>query len=175
MFRKFHCETTAFAFGMLGTGFLPHVKQGMSCVVMLPVPLPRQICFLKRFKSASVVLSFGFAHASLPCEVPSDFGTGHAGIVVGSNPNSNSINMEVHRNGKPRLWWNGGSANWLVDSDVRIEMREGVHCKTQRHAHLCLTNRSYRFEVYVSGTSQFSQSKLSTTRIMCGFCKVAHD
>ena len=54
-------------------------------------------------------------------KVPADYGTGRVGALAGSagDSNDNDINWEIHGNGKPRLWWNDGQVDWIVNNDVR--------------------------------------------------------
>jgi hypothetical protein len=39
--------------------------------------------------------------------------------MAGNYPNKDNIGWEIHANGKPRLYWNGGAVDWKVDHDVR--------------------------------------------------------
>lgn len=64
---------------------------------------------------------YGLPPNSYSCwvKISADFPSGRVGVTVGNWPTTENVNWEVHADGKPRIYWNNGQVNWIVEDDVR--------------------------------------------------------
>ena len=98
--------------------------------------------------------------------VPSGY-SGRVGIMAGNNPNGNTINWEIHSNGKPRLYWNGGAVDWRVNTDVRTG--------TWKHVAFVVNQDGTEAKCYVDGILVESRSGTFASIVPSGATVIGGD
>jgi len=88
--------------------------------------------------------------------VPKNLGNERVGVIAGSFAATHAINWEIHDYGKPRLWWDGGKADWIMD----LNMRDGQLHQVAWVVNSARTQASFYVDGILRGTHSDTYSEV---------------